>query len=301
MAVTYQHRVQTIKRQQAAQRKALPTLSVADSARLMHIFQEKNWNLDMENPRSIFNRYINTLSKLNTQQQNLLLNLTKRFRHIPQIEYVDKLLLPLQQLLGQNKGKKVYFLRCVSEQDVDKVKSCDMVYSLLRGSTLRTKVDMSNCICVQKGFTELNEDKINLGKALLVFVDDFIGTGETALAAWKYLQKLVPTINNNSSVAFLAIVAMEEGECFLRSRGFKVYVQQTINKGISDYYKGIELDNARQTMISIEDTMSRLDKDFKFGYKQSEGLISMERCPNNTFPVYWLPFNSPYERRINEI
>lgn len=26
-----------------------------------------------------------------------------------------------------------------------------------------------------------------------------------------------------------------------------------------------------------------------FGYSQSEALVCMERCPNNTFPIYWLP------------
>ena len=41
-------------------------------------------------------------------------------------------------------------------------------------------------------------------------------------------------------------------------------------------------------------------KDYvKFGYGQSEGLISLIRTPNNTFPIFWdgeNNKNAPFER-----
>ena len=42
-------------------------------------------------------------------------------------------------------------------------------------------------------------------------------------------------------------------------------------------------------MKSIENkVLQNLNRDFSFGYKSSESLVSiMEKSPNNTFPFYW--------------
>lgn len=294
------HIVQNIKRIKVEKRKSLPTLSVMDMVQLMAIFKEKHWNLDIQNPHSIYNRYIHTLSNFNEQQKKIILSLTQRFIHIPQAEYAHRLLVPLQKLIDQNNDKILYFVRCVSEKDENKLKSCDAVIYLLKGTTFCAHLNMSNCVIVSN-IDRLNADEINMNKALLVFVDDFIGTGFTAMEAWRYLKKRVPAIQNCSNVAFLTIVIMKEGEALLSQAGFKVYAQQILNKGITDFYQGEELKTAVQTMESIECTIPKLLDTFKFGYQQSEGLICMERCPNNTFPIYWLPYNSPYERHVNEI
>jgi len=50
-------------------------------------------------------------------------------------------------------------------------------------------------------------------------------------------------------------------------------------------------------MQSIERRIKGLEEKFKFGYEGSEALVSMIRCPNNTFPIYWyIEGVSPYER-----
>ena len=48
-------------------------------------------------------------------------------------------------------------------------------------------------------------------------------------------------------------------------------------------------------MRSIEEIIKVNDQNI-FGYGQSEALVCMERCPNNTFPIYWLPKKAPYAR-----
>ena len=55
--------------------------------------------------------------------------------------------------------------------------------------------------------------------------------------------------------------------------------------------------DAVSTMQNIERRLDELIDEFKFGYKGSEALVCLERCPNNTFPIYWLTKNiAPYER-----
>ena len=140
-------------------------------------------------------------------------------------------------------------------------------------------------------------DEINAGDAMLVFVDDYIGTGETAMEAAKYLAKAQPRLTNWGNVCFLTIAAQKEGIKYLENHGYQVYVAEEYGRGISDYYKGKRLDTAREMMTQIESGLKELDDEFRFGYKQSEGLVCMERCPNNIFPIYWLTkHDAPYER-----
>ena len=57
-------------------------------------------------------------------------------------------------------------------------------------------------------------------------------------------------------------------------------------RGISDRYVGEQLDTYSRIMTHIEDKLKVAAKD-RFGYNQSEALISLIRTPNNTFPVFW--------------
>lgn len=84
---------------------------------------------------------------------------------------------------------------------------------------------------------------------------------------------------------------------FLSKLGIKVYATHKVRKGISDNYIGESLAKALEQMSEIENRLKKLKSEFRFGYGKSEALVCMERCPNNTFPIYWYTKNdAPYER-----
>lgn len=90
---------------------------------------------------------------------------------------------------------------------------------------------------------------------------------------------------------------MKEGIDAITATGATVYASIICKRGISDYYRGEELVNAKDTMEAIEQRLKKLKPEFHFGYGQSEALVCMERCPNNTFPIYWYTkHDAPYER-----
>ncbi|MEE1095231.1 MAG: phosphoribosyltransferase [Paludibacteraceae bacterium] len=270
-------------------------------SRLTDLFDYKGWVKDYSSEASCYMRFVKLLMNMTPKEQNFVIELTRQFLHIPSSNYVVKLEKPLGQLRKCRDGRLI-FIGCMCEEDIlnSGVKSCYEVLYKLRGTTLRySGLDLrpysvkNNALAL----TENDINEVNNNTATIVFVDDFIGTGDTAMDAVRYLAKSHPELVNWRRVCFLSIVAQSTGKKKLEDSNFEVYTSDIIAKGISDYYKGKRLNDAKTTMEYMESKMSGLKDEFKFGYKQSEALVCMERCPNNTFPIYWLGRNiAPYER-----
>ena len=222
-------------------------------SRLDELFEYKKWEVS-HTDLSCYMRYARTLSQLKPKEQDFFLSLSKHFERIPLGDYVQYLAKPLGQLRKQFAGMLI-FVGCMTENDIKRreVKSCKNVLYQLKGTTMKyyvnmwPKVNRENVRVIKA--TEI--DQINEGKAMLVFVDDYIGTGETALEAAKYLAKAQPRLTKWGNVCFLAIAAQKEGIEKLETNGFRVYVAEKYGRGISDYYKGKRLDAAREMMTQI--------------------------------------------------
>lgn len=265
--------------------------------RLKELFEKKGWIIDEKLEISIFRRYYETLKILDREQQEFLLELSDRFIHLTVNEYIDNMLEPLSKLRNDYKGANLIFLPCLPESDADKIKSSSIMIYQLKGTTIKSKINLSpfyvGNLNNHRLFSLINDS----GKSIIVLVDDFIGTGETALGAVEYIHKLIPSIKDNNHIVILSIIAMREGINNLDSQHIKVYSKKICVRGISDEYTGPELSRAIAIMHSIESKIKKLDREMEFGYKRSEALVCMERCPNNTFPIYWQLKNiAPYER-----
>jgi len=265
--------------------------------KLYKLFEEKKWEVSQECTASTFERYCRTLCLLDDKQQSFLLDLSKDFLHIPFTDYISNLVPAINNLISDFPHcKNIYFTCCLPEKDIGKIKSQTFVFYLFKGGTLNQKTDFKNkkhlavediSIYKKKSF----EDEI------IVLVDDFIGTGKTASDAIDYVRKELPQLKDNSKIIIMTIVALEQGINFLSKSGVKTYAAHVVKKGITDKYTGSLLKEATDCMNGIEKKIPHLKPDYKFGYKQSEALVSMERCPNNTFPIYWLTKDdAPYGR-----
>lgn len=120
---------------------------------------------------------------------------------------------------------------------------------------------------------------------LVILVDDFVDSGETAVSAVNWLTDSFGT--DPKQIVILSIAALEMGIDHVRQKTeVEVYAYYIFRKGISDYYSDDQRDGCLKTMAGIEDKL-KVDSDFRLGYAQSEALISLIRTPNNTFPVFW--------------
>lgn len=273
-------------RKQSATNKGVLTTAVL--AQLSHLFDEKKWSKSMAEG-SCFMRFGRTLAKLSLTEQFFLIELTKRFDYIPCGFYHDELRKPVGELLKHRVGK-IIFVGCLSEEDVRNrsIKSCQEVLYRFKGTAMAIDFGLDDCEVYEnvKKIPESYIRALNANEATLVFVDDFIGTGDTAHKAIEYLYKVQPNLSNWKNICFLSIATLQEGLKSIEGNGFKVFTSRVYSKGISECYKGKKLEKSINQMTNIE-TRIKVPKFLHFGYKQSEALVCMERCPNNTFPVYW--------------
>ena len=65
-----------------------------------------------------------------------------------------------------------------------------------------------------------------------------------------------------------------------------VFAAQLRKRGISDKYPKAEAEEKLNMMRNISRQIKG-PRNMILGYENSEGLVSMIKTPNNTFPVYW--------------
>ena len=119
----------------------------------------------------------------------------------------------------------------------------------------------------------------------VILLDDYVGSGETAIEAINWLSNKYNI--NQSNIIVLTIAAQKQGmDAVLEQCEVHFFTHLIRQKGITDIYSKNELDDKVKIMNSIEQKL-KIESKFHFGYNESEALISLIRTPNNTFPVFW--------------
>lgn len=276
-------------------KEQLPQLSIGRLEQLRTLFAKKKWPIEEEEEFSVFERFYKTLLLLDEKEQDFLIGLTYNFDHIPLSSYLNLMKGPLQQLRKDVGDNMLLFVTCTPKKDVGSVKSSSTVLYQLKGTTIKQHVDLRPQ-CVVDNILKVPQYKIT-EKATIVLVDDFVGTGDTAVAAVDFIHELVSSLEDNSRIVVFCIVALREGIERLKSIGIECYYAIERRKAITEEMSFDHRTDAVSTMQNIERRLDELIDEFKFGYKGSEALVCLERCPNNTFPIYWLTKNiAPYER-----
>lgn len=129
----------------------------------------------------------------------------------------------------------------------------------------------------------------------IFLVDDFIGTGNTAISKYRYAKSRLQVKGiKYKCLVVIAVAGMEFSKDLLEQDGIPYFCPYWLKKGISENYPIEEIENKKRIMIQIE---SRLDNRkgrafFPFGFEQSEALFSIEEMniPDNVFPVFWWPY-----------
>jgi len=262
-------------------------MSARTFIKVYSLFKRKGWKTD-NIPKSKFGRFCNRFAWLSSEQQTLMLNLTKRFECIESKEYY-KLFI---DIIDNNEefrksaiaaSKKIHICPLIAPDDVGKIKSSTfLLYNLKSYSVHYESFFNKKSIRLHDSNNPDWVERIR-GNEKIILIDDFVGTGETAIKA---LEAFVQQGKLKKNIAVLALVAQKTGIEAIDKFGIKVYTNKIIDRGIRDYYKNDDLIEAIEIMREIEEKLN-VDERFAFGYKQSEALIAMIRPPNNTFPVFW--------------
>ena len=283
--------------------KKKPDFRFSQLGKLEELFIKKKWPIkDKDEERSLFGKYEKMLSQLTVCQQDFIIKLTENFIWIKGDEYIKCLIDVVKQVRESVGDKIIYFAPCKPISDKGLIKSSDYVWYSLRDNIFRYEMDLGKIEMIN-GLEDVNQKLLLNDKAVLVLVDDFIGSGGTACKAlvsiYKLYQNLYQRKPYNGSIKVLAIVVQEVGLKELEDVGVEVFYSKIAKRGIADQ------DTTEEEKKRMYDMMKQIEipilKDkyerYHCGYAQSEALVSMIRCPNNTFPIYWFfSEKSPYAR-----
>jgi hypothetical protein len=233
-------------------------------------------------------RYL--LGELRDDEQDLILTLTEDFLRCTYFDYPFLMAKALKQIDKNlmDDCKQIILLPLISPKDLSKGKnkSSNFLYPIQHkvipeDSYLR---QYKNKVIAISNINSLNLVHGKRQDCLLLFYDDFIGSGQTASEAlWDYW------INYRVETDFIVVVtlvAQFRGLSLLSRHFFNVYASHVRKRGISDSEKITDVDKALSIMDRIENNL-RISKRYRRGYSKSEALVSMIRTPNNTFPAYW--------------
>ena len=262
------------------------SLSPIEVKTINEIITEREWN-DHLWGKPIFDRIAEMVGSLEKKERSLVIKLLEDYlivkdsQYVPRIEYATKL-IDDSYLLDR---KDIFMLPLLKEEDIGKVKSSTSImydvkrtssrngiFTGYRGPVLYDRLDM---------FAEEEDDRSN---ALIILCDDFVGSGTTAEDAINYFE-LNYSIDSDRIIVF-CLITLKQGLKRIRDNGYKVVFDSVLSKGISKSRRFSDPDSALKKMDQIEGRIG-VSKEYGRGYKESEGLVTLKRTPNNTFPVFW--------------
>jgi len=267
--------------------------SFLDTVNLKKIFQEKGW-VGMDEFNNFFENYCLFMEKLDSNQHELVKDLTSDFLWLRSSDYYKHLkntLLKLSNYQFLNLDT-VYIIPLLakSDRDANKTKSSGTVAYNCQNPLLKYSDIFSNTTFrIIDSLDRLPKvSTLKNRKNPILLIDDYIGSGDTALEA---LNEVLNIKHYDNETLFVAsLVCQETGLKVINGKGYEVLTDIIRRKGISDKYEGKELNRNIELMKSIEKILEldpKFEAKYKFGYKSSEGLVTMTRTPNNTFPIYW--------------
>ena len=190
-------------------------------------------------------------------------------------------------------------------------------------SAIDTEADSSQSIlqALKPEFARAGWDRVqttsHLGKSVkrlathsnVVIVDEFVGTGSTMLKRVRDISQDYKLAVDEGrapkdyAVHVCAMVGMEQGMRRLQDRGVDAHAHLILKKGISSYYRGLEMKDACKRMLRLESELAQNVNEIEipsFGYGKSQALYgSDENTPNNVFPIFWWStLNNGRRRRL---
>ena len=257
---------------------------------LISVFKEQNWDIEESTAgeNSVFDMFCKRLEELESDaDRELMLELTRKYLVVNLEEYGKYMVDVFRKFIDRNKDKigKTEVIHMFPVQDKDypaKTKSGNVMCYLFQGNLMRRFDEFrSKRIRIIETFDGLEKYKEDI--ECLLLVDDFVGTGDTILECINLIEEKGI---KKERIKALTLVMQEQGRNAVEEYGVEIYSAVLRNKAITDNYS---IEEAEKKIAQMKNVGKRIKvkKELYLGYKESEGLVSMIKTPNNTFPFYW--------------
>lgn len=271
-------------------------------SKLYQIFQEKKWT-DNDGNEIVFENFCVLLGNLSEAQKELIVELVERYTWITFRDYNTKLIKVLNKVEKEKLSslKRILLFPIMKPDDEATTKSSHLV--LYTVYALKAMLSGYEHITFKKveTFQEITDDKFKVNDNETIYLlDDYLGSGETIKATLTEILKnknIVP-----KDLCVLSISAQKESLDYIKSLDIPIYIEHFLKKGISDYYDSSLIKEKIKIMLEIEKLIPG-GSHVSFGYNGSEALITLQRTPDNTFPIFWkeykkkgVKFEAPFAR-----
>lgn len=257
---------------------------------LISVFKEQNWDIEesIRGENSVFDMFCKRLEELESDaDRELMLELTRKYLVVDLEEYGKYMVDVFRKYIDRNKDKigKMEVIHMFPVQDKDypaKTKSGNVMCYLFQGNLMRRFAEFRNKrIRIIETFDGLEKYKEDI--ECLLLVDDFVGTGDTILGCINLIEEKGI---KKEKIKALTLVMQEQGRNAVEEYGVETYSAVLRNRAITDNYS---IEEAEKKIAQMKNISKRIKakKELYLGYKESEGLVSMIKTPNNTFPFYW--------------
>lgn len=124
-----------------------------------------------------------------------------------------------------------------------------------------------------------------------IAVDEFIGSGKTLSLRLDEFNRFGLS---GVTIDFVFLAGMQDAIMAGRTVGASLFAVYEMEKGLSGYYSGEQLELRVNQMKSLEEKLAPMINrtvldDYRFGYHGTEALYCRpdRNVPNNVFPVFW--------------
>jgi hypothetical protein len=250
--------------------------------RLKALFERNKWSRDLQIPHQkgliLFDAITEFVASIDPSHRNIAFSLLDQFEIIraydPYAKYFAEKIAEIAE------GRDKCFVCPVASPQEGEIKSGhNFVYDI------KTWASVKSIANVEYLDSALSSKIIDTDRNAVVFVDDFIGTGDQFDGILKLFVKKNPKIQKK---ILIAIRVQAQAHKEITNKGVEVICDAVRNKAISDSRAigALSKEDAMEMYLSIE-KFANISRDYSLGYGRTEALITLKRTPDNTLPIFW--------------
>jgi len=274
-------------------------LGLNEIQRIRRIFEAKGWPInegEIPEQKDLFNNFCNLIDRLGDEEKELILLISNDFIKIDVVAYLlhlNRAFFSIPAELYKDRTH-IFCVPAMPPKQIGRIKSPSIIPYQFQHLILRQQEETKNKKIVSYDSLEyLTKNHAKRSNSILFLMDDFVGTGETLLQTLEHYNDnhKVP----DEIVLVVCIACLSIGIKALHEFGYGLFFSIMQKRGISDSIRVKNKLLALSTMDKMERRLMITPLE-KHGYMNSEGLISLIRTPDNTFPVFWCPTTRSHEK-----
>jgi hypothetical protein len=255
--------------------------------------------------------------KQDSLEKFIALKLLKRFLYYNEneVKYLCQIILSMFKNIKIKENPEKYLNEKEEIPENNYLSKCKFSYIGRPGESggytlylFRQYNDLSIKQCIEPNLLS-NDNVDSFSDCDIIFIDDFLGTGDTARRFWENLIMPIKDRGINMNYYYTPLIAMIRGIEYVNCHtDFKIICPQILNDEYcafsqsSTIFKNDDEKNIAREVCEEYGTMLVGKRQHSLGYKNSQALIGFHHnVPDNTLPIIWSDNNwHPIFKRIHK-